>query len=116
MPAILLTQAMGSPSLQIGLEAECEHTLFVVNIGVTQIRVVRVDFPSNAHHILCISTFRLFLFHSSTLKGNSHQEISVANMMELLLKSFLGITGLYSKPGRFPKGRLKCPVTSRSTW
>ena len=28
-------------------------------------------------------------FHRSLLKGNSHQKISVANMIELLLKSFL---------------------------
>ena len=32
------------------------------------------------------------------LKGNSHQKISVANMIELLLKVFWCITHLYSKP------------------
>ena len=52
----------------------------------------------------------------TTSKRNYHQKISVANMIELLLKSFWCIAHLYLKPGRFPKGWLRCRVTSRRTW
>ena len=59
------------------------------------------------------------------LMGDSHQIISVTNMVELLLKSFVSFffffffcilnARLFPKPGRFPKGWMKWCMMSHRT-
>ena len=50
-----------------------------------------------------------------SLKGNSRQKISMAYMIELLLKSYLVYHSPMFEAWEVPKGQLKCRVMSLST-
>ena len=83
------------------------HTIMIIPHYMYQYARGRTLSP-----ILIVGSTSMFCL-SSSVKEELSPILSVANMIEFLLKSFLGITRLCSKPGSFPKGpvEVSCDVT-----
>ena len=83
------------------------------NTGITLSNIVHITVIRTRYSKGYVNAVRTVLKSSSdsstgldsivSLKGNSHQKLSVANMMELLLKSFLVYRSLMFEAWKVPK-------------